>query len=135
MRIHPGQAGFCLALVMASMAPAGAQQAGQDSALVSQKGFDCFVRHMGSYLTQGQEIVVNFENCPSQPGLRERMKAREATNMLPGVRPVTSPAGEAYRDLMILTPDMALCLRENAGVVRATRDRELVALFPEACLK
>ncbi|HBS50417.1 MAG TPA: hypothetical protein DEA05_10195 [Rhodobacteraceae bacterium] len=113
---------------------ARAQDVDEGMALVSQKGFECFIRHLGSYIAQGQEITVDFEGCPSQPGLIQRMEAREATNLLPMAGAVRdAAAGPSYRKYMILTPGLAECLRRHQSDVLKAAQNGLVPLIPADC--
>lgn len=132
MRQIMARTGIACSMVWIALAVLPAR-AGEDMALVSEKGFDCFIRHLGSYLEQGQEIVVDFEDCPSQPGLMQRMEAREATNLLPGAGDHRDDAAPGYRKYMIFSPDTAICLRRNAARVRAAATDSLVALVPADC--
>lgn len=100
---------------------------------VSREGFKCLMQNISAYARQGEEIIINFENCPSAPGLAERMRARQATMFLPRKRIQADAAEVRYRDVVALTPELLVCLRDRREEVLATAVGEVVTLFPDAC--
>lgn len=131
-RLHPIR--FALALIVISSFPGNLHS--EPRYIVTKSGFECLVNNASEYFSQGDEIFVDFSDCPLKPDLRERMRARAATNWLPRAKPAdVTEAGPTYSELIVISADILACLvAHRSTVLGAADDQGYVAILPDVCL-
>ena len=125
-----------LAIGIFSISPLSSAVYAEPTHLVSRAGFECLVKNSSRYFKQGEEIFVDFSDCPLEPDIRERMRARQATNWLPKARPVEQAEnGPVYTDLIMLSSEMLTCLIANqTEVLRKATEKDYVTILPASCV-